>query len=140
MNKTIKSLAEEKGLKPGLVYNRLSKGWTLDRALSTPVAKRSDSKKYDHEMAAMAVLNGIPESVFKRRVEQGWNAKKASEAPYFSRKKKRKTNKSADKPAVQKHEPLVVEGKNSDGIIASAMIIAIVVTIIVAVMVEMYGA
>jgi len=132
MNKTIKSLAEEKGLKPGLVYNRLSKGWTLDRALSTPVAKRSDSKKYDHEMAAMAVLNGIPERVFKRRVEQGWNAKKASEAPYFARKKKRKTKKSAAAVAAQKHEPLVAEGKTGDGMIASAMIIAMVVVIIVA--------
>jgi hypothetical protein len=131
MKKTIKSLAEEKGLSPNLIYNRTSKGWTLERALNTPVAKRSESKKYGHEMAAMAVLNGIPERVFKRRVEQGWDAKKASETPYFARKKKRKTKKSDEK-----REPLVVEGKANDGIIASAMIIAIVVTIIVALMME----
>jgi hypothetical protein len=136
MKKTIKSLAEEKGLNPNVVYNRTGKGWTLERALNTPVSKRIETRKYDHEMAAMAVLNGIPERVFKRRVEQGWDAKKASEVPYFTRKKKRKTKKSADKPVVQKREPLVVEGKTNDGIIASAMIIAIVVTIIVALMME----
>jgi hypothetical protein len=130
MSKNIKQLAEEKGLKPGLIYNRLSKGWTLERALNTPVGKRTP-KDNRNEMAAMAVLNGIPENIFLRRVGQGWNAEKASTAPYSPRKRKRKKSTvKVTKPSTE--VPLVSDSDRGDGMVASAMIIAIVVVIIVA--------
>ena len=77
---TVASKAREAGLEPHVVYNRVNRGWTLAKALKTPVRGRKKNKTLEPET------------------------------------------------------PLV-SGKG-DGIIASAMIIAIVVTIIVALMME----
>ena len=77
---TIADKAREAGLSPGVVYNRISRGWTLAKALKTPVRGRKKNE-------------------------------------------------------VLEPETPLVSGKG-DGIIASAMIIAIVVTIIVALMME----
>jgi hypothetical protein len=43
--KSIAAQAKAKGLKPSLVYNRLSLGWTMEKALNTPVSERHRPKK-----------------------------------------------------------------------------------------------
>ena len=75
-NETIADKARAAGIHPGVVYNRLQRGWTLAKALKEPVRKRKNT------------------------------------------------------PVTR--VPAVESGKTADGIIASAMIIAIVVTVLVA--------
>jgi hypothetical protein len=75
---TIADKAREAGLDPGVVYNRLSRGWTLAKALKTPVRGREK------------------------------------------------------KEALRPEPPIVSANDRGDGMIASAIIIAMVVVIIVA--------
>jgi hypothetical protein len=35
--KSVAEMARDKGIKPSLVYNRINRGWTLTKALNTPV-------------------------------------------------------------------------------------------------------
>ena len=35
--KSVAEMARDKGIKPSLVYNRINRGWTLSKALNTPV-------------------------------------------------------------------------------------------------------
>jgi hypothetical protein len=43
--KTVSQQARDKGLDPGLVFNRMHRGWTLEKALSEPVRSRKKPKK-----------------------------------------------------------------------------------------------
>lgn len=43
--KSVAAQAKAKGIDPSLVYNRLSRGWTMDRALNTPVQVRNRPNK-----------------------------------------------------------------------------------------------
>ena len=69
---TIANKAREAGLDPGVVYNRLSRGWTLAKALKTPVRSRekkealkpnppliSDSDKGDGMIASAMIITMV---------------------------------------------------------------------------------
>ena len=125
---TIKEMAEKAGFSPGLVYNRMSKGWTLERALKEPKQKRSNrlvQKTPDqaNELIAVGVANGIPERIVRKRLANGWSIERATETPFYPRKKQRKFTAKA--PVV------ATESDKSDGIVASAAIIAAVVVVLV---------
>ena len=54
---TIKAQALAAGIEPSVVYQRVKKGWTLKKALTTPVRKRSPKKLVVNEAAVAAQMD-----------------------------------------------------------------------------------
>ena len=55
--KNVSQMARDKGLEPRLVHSRLNKGWTLERALNTPV------RKHASPLVTAVAAGDVPESV-----------------------------------------------------------------------------
>ena len=49
ISKTIYEWAEEYDIPQHIVYNRLCKGWTIDRALSTPYVPSKSQRNYHYK-------------------------------------------------------------------------------------------
>ena len=64
----VSALAREAGLSPKLVHTRIHKGWTLERALSTPAKKRNAKKKVAKKVATKPVEE--PMVTDKRKLEK----------------------------------------------------------------------
>lgn len=61
---SIAELARAKGIKPTIVHNRVAKGWSLEKALTTPVRLRKSRKRkvaanHDSSPTAVAEVNKI---------------------------------------------------------------------------------
>jgi hypothetical protein len=132
--KTIADMAREKGMRPTNVYQRIHDGWTLEQALNTPIGKKKRKIEFDNAWLAVGVSNGIPVDVVRARVYKGMAIEDATTTPYYPRanRKKKAAKKKSSKNAAVTRAPAVESGKTADGIIGSAMIIAIVITILVA--------
>jgi len=66
------------GLTPSVVYERVRKGWSEERALSTPVHGSGKSR------AQLARERGIPPDTFHARLKRGWPMEKALRTPVMS--------------------------------------------------------
>ena len=55
--KNISQMARDKGIDPQLVYHRVYRGWTLERALNTPV------RKHVAPLVTAVDAGDVPESV-----------------------------------------------------------------------------
>lgn len=90
-------VAAEHGIPRGTFNMRLQRGWSEEKAATTPKLSISVAherrhelqRKYPIELLQKAVENGISEQTFRRRVREGWNPEIAATKPNFSRKLKK---------------------------------------------------
>ena len=68
--KTKSEMAEAYGIDIKLLYYRLKTGWSLEKALTTPVTKNTGSVE--------ASKNNISSSTYRNRIARGWNPEKAA--------------------------------------------------------------
>lgn len=74
------------GLSPNVVVSRLRIGWQLERALTTPVARKRRDPFIERDgkrvrAVDVAVLVGFPLRTLARRLRQGWDAESALTTP-----------------------------------------------------------
>ncbi|WP_337033234.1 nucleoside permease [Paenibacillus illinoisensis] len=90
-------IAAEHGVTRSAFNTRLQRGWSEEKAATTPklsiaVAherRHELQRKYPVELLHKAVENGISEQTFRRRVREGWSPEIAATKPNFSRKSKK---------------------------------------------------
>jgi hypothetical protein len=70
--KSISQQARDKGLDPGLVFNRMHRGWTLEKALSEPARPRKKPKKSIAKQKAVAkkIRDTLEEKATVQELEQ----------------------------------------------------------------------
>lgn len=114
--KTVAEWAHALGVRPWVLFNRLYRGWSIDRALSTPVA---DASAHQLTVGAetltlreWAVRAGITKNTLVCRLERGWLPEKAVACARF-RGGKRLTRDG--------HERTVTEWARHTGIPASTI-------------------
>lgn len=72
-------LAAENGISAKTVYQRVYQGWSINRAITTPVMPK---KPFRSKYAKLAVQNGINFETFRRRVcYSGWDEYTAATTP-----------------------------------------------------------
>lgn len=84
MGKTIADMAREHGLEPDTVHSRLRIGWTLDRALLTPVRERVRAVDADGNVttyARLAAEHGMSSGALRNRLNNGWSLEDALSIP-----------------------------------------------------------
>ena len=75
-------VARENGIKDKTLRQRISNGWSIERAISEPTKKINRRNKFPEELIEMAEQNGINRKVFVRRVYSGWSLEEAATIPY----------------------------------------------------------
>lgn len=86
-------IAAEHGISRDAFNTRLHRGWSEERAATTPkitiegAQKKAHEalRKYPIELLQKAVDNGISEQTFRRRIREGWGAEKAATKPIYNR-------------------------------------------------------
>lgn len=74
-------IAESNGISKKHVNNRFyEKGWTLERAITQPLKKRSD-----HDWDKWKEVSKVSKVIYMQRVRKGWDHKKAALTPTLSR-------------------------------------------------------
>lgn len=89
-------LARKFGMTPKQLGHRLSRGWSLDEALTIPVNKNNVGGKpkfYEYYGKMMSLkqissITGIEYDLMRKRISKGWNIYEASEIPKNIKKKK----------------------------------------------------
>ncbi|PLR84639.1 hypothetical protein CVD25_00975 [Bacillus canaveralius] len=76
--------AEELGVSQETVYQRVYvHGWSIKRAISTPLAKRNAYGWVENKH--LAAQNGVPYRTYLNRVQAGWSFKEAAGTPSMAR-------------------------------------------------------
>ena len=71
--------AEENGVSAHQLYHRVYNGWSLRRAINTPVQVK---KPFESRYMYLAISNGISVDTFRRRVRySGWDEYEAATTP-----------------------------------------------------------
>lgn len=89
--KSIGQLAKAYGLSYNVLNSRLSSGWDIERALTTPVKEVHTGPIQDHEgkvynsFKEMALNYGMEPSYLKKRLSRGWSLEKALTTPVKKR-------------------------------------------------------
>ena len=73
--------AEEKGINPGTLCERLKNGWSWEKALNTPVKKCTRTNYKGKCMAEWARIIGITPESWRLRLKKGWTWEKAINTP-----------------------------------------------------------
>ena len=84
LGKTVADMAREHGLEPDIVHSRLRLGWTLDKALRTPVRERIRAVDADGNVttyARLAAECGMSLSTLRNRLNNGWSLEDALSIP-----------------------------------------------------------
>ena len=79
-------MAEQNGINHKTFYNRLNRGWSIEKAIATPAITNGESinmlhesnRKYPKEIIETAKQNGVGYRTFIRRIRIGWTMKQAS--------------------------------------------------------------
>lgn len=80
------NVAAEHGITRAAFNTRLQRGWSEEKAATTPKQsfafaqkkRHEEMRKYPVEYLEEAVRNGITEQTFRRRVREGWTYEQAS--------------------------------------------------------------
>lgn len=75
-------IAHKNGVKDKTLRQRISNGWSVQRAISEPTKKINRSSKFPQEFIEMAEQNSINRKAFVRRVRNGWSLEEAATIPY----------------------------------------------------------
>lgn len=100
------ALALESGISKRVFYNRVSKGWTPERASTQPLATKEDraavlrlsnpaKRIYPQELIDQAAANGVSRNTFTKRMQAGWSLERAASEPLVSRKESGRRGKAA---------------------------------------------
>ncbi len=89
-------IAAEHGITRAAFNTRLQRGWSEEKAATTPKQsfafaqkkRHEEMRKYPLEHLEAAVRNGITEQTFRRRVREGWTYEQASTMKSYQRNPK----------------------------------------------------
>lgn len=76
-----KKQAASNGVGSKLLYQRLMNGWTMERAITSPVGTSYEGREKNVKLLKLARKNGISESTFYRRLREGMTPYNAATIP-----------------------------------------------------------
>ena len=83
--KSIRKLAKEYNVKYNTLTQRLQNGWSVKKAIETPITYNKRSIKYNNKtyksIAELARDYNIPPKKLQKKLDRGWTLKKAIETP-----------------------------------------------------------
>ena len=75
-------IAHKNGVKDKTLRQRISNGWSVQRAITVPVKQLGRPSKHSQDFIDKAAKNGINRKAFVRRVYNGWSLEDAATIPY----------------------------------------------------------
>lgn len=88
---TLKQWADDTGILPSTIRERLSRGWSVEKTLTTPPSPTRRIISYNgetHTLSEWSIITGMKLSILTDRINRGWDVERALTKP--ARKSPRK--------------------------------------------------